>query len=305
MLTAKKKTTPAIIPWIQAARPKTLTASIVPFLAGTALASAEGFSIHWNLLIFALLSALCIQISTNLINDAFDYAKGTDSHGRLGPLRAIHQGVASLRQVYFLGLTFFALAFLFAIPLITYGGSIIAIILFASMLAGYLYTAGPFPLAYKGLGDLFVLLFFGWVATLAAYWLQSGSLDGKSFLLGTQIGLLCTVLIILNNFRDAASDLKSGKQTLAVRFGPTFTRIEMNLCILLPFALNGLWFSWGYYAAGALPYITLPLGLFLIRAVKKHPPSPLYNQFLALSALLHLSFGLFLAVGLMMHSSHF
>lgn len=297
MHTAKRSVKTAFLPWVNAARPKTLTASIIPFLAGTALAATEGVAIQWNLLLCALMSALCIQTGTHLINDAVDFAKGTDTPERIGPLRAIHCGIATERQVYCLGMTFFALAFLFGIPLIVNGGPLIAIILLASMLAGYFYTAGTYPLAYCGLGDPFVLLFYGWIATFAAYWLQTGQINLKGFLLGTQIGLLCTSIIIVNNFRDMSSDAKSGKNTLAVIFGELFTRIEFASCIIIPFILNLFWLHFGYTFVSLLPFAALPLGLYLINMLFKTAPSPIYNKFLALTALLHLSFGLLLILG--------
>lgn len=288
--------------WLQTIRPKTLTAAIVPFCAGAALAYAGGASIAWDLLIFALASALCIQIATNLLNDAFDFVKDTSDPKRLGPKRAIHLGVADGKQMYILGMAFFVFAWLFAIPLILHGGVVIAVILLFSMLAGYFYSGGPLPLTSVGLGDPFVLLFYGWVATAASYWLQTNAVDAKALLLGTQIGLLCTTIIAVDNYRDIDSDEKANKKTLAVRFGPEFAKFEIAFLTFFPFALNFFWLSWGYVYVAILPMLAAPLASYLLARIWKTRPSKAYNGFLALAALLHLCFGVLLIIGFVLTS---
>ncbi len=283
--------------WLQTMRPKTLTAAIVPFSAGAALAYAGGAIIAWGLLFSALISALCIQIASNLLNDAFDFVKDTTDPERLGPKRAIHLGLANGEHMYGLGLFFFLLATLAGIPLLLHGGVAIAFIIGLSLLAGYLYSGGPVPLTSIGLGDFFVLIFYGWVATLAGYWLQIGLLDSKGVLLGTQIGLLCTSIIAIDNYRDIESDRKANKRTLAVRFGRQFSKMEIAVLTLLPFSLNLLWLVWGYIYAAFLPFLTAPLGVFIVFKTWSTPPSPAFNVFLGLAALLHLSFGLLLIIG--------
>lgn len=289
--------------WFQAMRPKTLTASLVPFSVGAALAHASGAPLAWGLLFCALISALFIQVATNLINDAFDVAKGTDGQDRLGPRRALHLGIATGPQVYALGMLCYLAAFLVGIPLIIHGGPSIALILLLSILSGYLYTGGPIPLAYAGLGDLFVVIFYGWIATMAGFWLQTGYIDFQSFMLGTQIGLLSTTLIAVNNLRDVNTDAKSNKKTLAVRFGQVFVKYEIILLATIPFALNFFWLYWGYFYAAILPFLTLPLACLLIVKIWKTYPSKAYNGFLALAALLHLSFGILLIIGFLLKSN--
>ena len=283
--------------WLLATRPKTLTAALVPFLAGTMLAWSAGANLQWSLFYSALLAAFCIQIGTNFINDAFDFKKGADTPKRLGPQRGLQSGILTHQQVYYGGMLCFAMALLFGIPLIVHGGLSILFILMLSVACGYLYTGGPAPLAYVGLGDAFVVIFFGWVSTAAAYWLQKGAIDGVSLLLGAQIGLLCAVLIAINNLRDVENDGISGKKTLAVRFGIPFARGEISMLIFSAYILNSLWFYAGYTYAGLLPWLTLPLGVMIVTKVWLTPPSQKYNAFLGLSALLHLSFGLLLILG--------
>jgi 1,4-dihydroxy-2-naphthoate polyprenyltransferase len=285
--------------WFQAMRPKTLTASLVPFSVGAALASANGAALNWGLLFCALISALFIQVGTNLINDAFDVARGIDNQDRLGPRRVLQNGMATGPQVYALGLLCFLAAFIIGIPLIMHGGPYIALILLLSVLSGYFYTGGPMPLAYVGLGDVFVVIFYGWVATMAGFWLQAGYLNVQSFLLGTQVGLLCTAIIAVNNLRDVNTDAKSGRKTLPVRFGQTFGKVEIILLATVPFLLNFFWFYWGYFFAAILPFLTLPLAFLLSVKVWRTYPSKAYNGYLALAALLHLSFGVLMIIGFM------
>lgn len=286
--------------WIQTMRPKTLTATVIPFCAGAALAYANGALLMWGLLLSSLASGICIQTATNLINDAFDAMKGADTKERLGDQRAIQQGIATQHQVYLLGIVFFVLAFLFGLPLVFHGGAPVITILLASAAAGYSYTGGPYPLAYHGLGDLFVIIFFGWVATMASYWIQIGDLNGQSFLLGSEIGLLCATLIAINNIRDIEGDAKANKRTFAVRFGQKTAKIALTLMTFIPFGLNFLWLYWGYVYCAILPLLTFPLSILLIIQVWKTYPSKAYNAFLALSALLHLCFGILLIVGLIL-----
>lgn len=286
--------------WMTLLRPKTLTASLVPFVAGTALAHADGAFIDWHLLFFALLSAFFIQTGTNLINDSVDFEKGADSKGRLGPIRAVQLGLASAKQVYFAGLISFAFGLLFGIPLIMHGGIAIALVLILSVIAGYCYTGGALSLAYIGLGDVFVLIFFGWVATAAAYWLQTAVVHPNALVLGTQIGLLCAALVAVNNLRDIDSDRKAKKKTLAVRFGKTFARMEIGFFSYFPFLLSLYWMKNGYPYAALLPWLSFFLAVILAKKVALEEPSRNYNQFLGLAALLHLSFGILLTLGFLM-----
>lgn len=283
--------------WFQTARPKTLTAAIIPFSAGAALAYANGSPIAWGLLFSALVSALCIQIASNFLNDAFDFVKDTTDPERMGPVRAIHRGIADGQFMHTLGLICFILAFIAGIPLIIHGGMPIAFILGISCLAGYFYSGGPIPFTSVGAGDFFVLIFYGWVATLAGYWLQTGFLDTKVFLLGTQIGLLCTTIIAIDNYRDMVADGKNHKKTLAVRFGSQFAKMEIATLTCLPFVLNLYWLVWGYTYAALLPFLAAPLAMFLVYKTWTTKPSPAFNMFLGLSALLHLCFGLLLIAG--------
>lgn len=284
--------------WFWAARPKTLPTAIVPFLAGTFLAFARGYQIDWSLMIWAWLSAVCIQVGTNITNDAYDFKRGGDLHTVLGPQRATRAGLLSGRltfdQVLRVGLVFFAAVLLFGIPLMIHGGWTVAAVLVLSIIAGFLYTGGPYPLAYHGLGDLFVIVFYGFVATGAAYWLQSGVLDRWSLLLSIQIGCLCTTMIAINNLRDVHNDSLAYKRTLPVRFGVLFGRLEITLMAALPIATN---FLWPWASVKWLPLLASPLAARIAYKIWTHEPSSAYNEFLALSGLYMLAFCFLQAIG--------
>lgn len=218
--------------WIEAARPKTLIASIAPVLIGTALAYSDG---AWNAGVFlgTLFAALCIQIGTNYANDYFDFLKGQDTNERQGPRRACVSGLIqpSAMKRGMIGL--FALSFLASMYLIAIGGWLIMALLILAIVFGLAYTGGPYPLANLGLGDLFVLLFFGLIASATTYYLQTGHWSQAAWIAGIPPGLLGCAILAVNNLRDVAEDTKTGKKTLAVRFGTTFGKIEFAACIYL------------------------------------------------------------------------
>ncbi len=284
-------------PWFMALRPKTLTAALVPVAVATALVQSGGLKIHWWISLFAVLSAIFIQIGTNLINDALDFKKGADTHERIGPKRVTQSGLLTPQQVMFGGALCFLLATALGLPLVIEGGWTIVAVGVASLACGYAYTGGPFPLAYVGLGDVFVIAFFGLVAVMGTFFLHAKTVTASSFVLGLQIGLLATVLIAINNLRDAPNDARVGKKTLAVRFGQGFARFEIAAFCFVPFVMGFYWAAQGHLLAALLPVLTLPLAIKVVKGVYSHPVGPVYNQFLAKSAALHLLFGLMLSIG--------
>jgi 1,4-dihydroxy-2-naphthoate polyprenyltransferase len=284
--------------WILAIRPKTLTAAVVPVIAATALVHQEGYPINILIVALALTGALAIQIATNLINDYIDFEKGADTAERLGPMRVTQNGIFKRAQVKTAAILFLVIAFLAGAPLVYLGGWPILCIGLVSVFMAYSYTGGPFPLAYLGLGDVFVVLFFGLIAVGGVYYLQTHTYTWDAFVLGLQIGFLATVLIAINNLRDVAQDIKVAKKTLAVRFGVEFAHGEILLLVLLPFLLQAYWavrFGW---VCAVLPLILVPLGLKIVRQVINTPPSAVFNKFLAQSAALHSGFGLVFSIGL-------
>ncbi|MES2962515.1 MAG: 1,4-dihydroxy-2-naphthoate polyprenyltransferase [Bdellovibrionota bacterium] len=284
--------------WLLALRPKTLTAAIVPVVVATALVKADGHEVIWWVSICAVLSAVFIQIGTNFVNDAIDFHKGADTDQRIGPKRVTQSGLLSSKRVMAGAFVCFAIALALGIPLVVHGGWPIVMIGLVSLAMGYAYTGGPFPLAYKGLGDFFVIVFFGLIAVMGTYYLHTGFVNMDSAIAGLQVGLLATVLIAINNLRDAPQDALVGKKTLAVRFGVGFARVEIAVLAIVPFVLGLYWSQADHFNAAILPIVALPFARRVVTGVFKNEPSPIFNRFLAMAAGLHLFFGLFLSIGL-------
>lgn len=277
--------------WILAARPKTLPAAIVPVWVGSVPSLFGGGDFSWLLFWATLLSCICIQIATNLFNDAVDAEKGADTEARLGPKRVTASGLLSRKAVMLGALGFCALAAVFSIPLIQARGGIIIVIGLVSLFFSYGYTGGPWPLAYKGLGELFVILFFGFVAVLGTHFIHTGIWGGREvWLLGLQTGLYSCVLIAINNLRDVEEDSTTGKRTLAVRFGKTFARVEIALFCIVPFLFFPLVFP-GEYKFVHLVFVVM-VGSYLISGVFKNEPGTIYNKFLGVGALQLIGFAI-------------
>jgi 1,4-dihydroxy-2-naphthoate octaprenyltransferase len=292
----------ATSPWLLAARPKTLTASLSPVLLGTGLAAAfSSRPVPLRLAWLALASALCIQIGSNLVNDAADFKRGADTAERIGPMRVTQSGLLHGRHVMFGAAAFFLAAALLGIPLLLAGGIPILVIGTLSIVAGYAYTAGPFPLAYLGLGEVFVLLFYGLAAVKGmAYVLTGTGMSPWAEVAALQAGLQSSALLAVNNTRDVEGDVRAGKRTLAVRFGSDFARAEIAVLVALPYLLGAAWIVAGRTWAALLPLATLPLAFRLVRGVWTEPPSRKFNIFLAQTALLQLLFCALAAVGMVL-----
>jgi 1,4-dihydroxy-2-naphthoate octaprenyltransferase len=268
-------------------------------MVGTALAAALGYRIRWDLAALALLGAGAIQIGTNLYNDLLDHERGADTHGRLGPLRVTQAGLLTPTQVRVAAAGSFLVAIACGVPLIVAGGWPILVLGLLSLLFGYAYTGGPFPLAYHGLGEVFVLLFFGFGAVGGTFWLHAGRLVPEVAVAATQVGFLACGLLAVNNLRDVSEDAQSRKHTLAVLFGPRFGRVEIVLFACGPFLLGAAWLlGAGHTGAALLPLLALPIAAAALRIVLREPPGPRYNAALARAAALQLAFGVLLSIGL-------
>ncbi len=272
--------------WLLAARPKTLPAAIVPVWVGSlpVLFGDGGFS--WLLLFSTLFSCVCIQVATNFFNDAIDFDKGADTAKRLGPIRVTASGMLSRNTVLLAAVGFCVLAAIIAIPMIQVRGWPIVVVGAISLFLSYGYTGGPVPLAYRGLGELFVILFFGFVAVCGAHYVQTGIWPPSRlmWILALQSGLFSTVLIAINNFRDIDEDGSTGKRTLAVRFGKTFARVEITILTVVAIGLSLIV---AREIDGNLLYLAplLILAPIIISGVLRNDPGPIYNKFLALSGL--------------------
>lgn len=284
-------------PWILAARPKTLPAAMAPVLVGSALASHEG-EFHPLPAGICLAFALLIQIATNFANDYFDFKKGADTAERVGPTRAVASGLirpGTMKAVT--GITF-AIAFVVGLGLVPFGGWWLLGVGISSILCGYAYTTGPLPLAYVGLGDVFVMVFFGLVAVCCTYFVQTGSVTFESVLVATAIGGLSTNLLVVNNLRDVDTDRLANKRTLAVRWGRAFSIWEYRVFVLWAFVVVGLLIyrldQWWLL----IGFISLPVGLGVCVGLSKANAGPAFNRILAKTALLLIIYSVTLAVGL-------
>lgn len=267
--------------WLLAIRPKTLVASISPILIGTAMALKIGF---FDLLtfLFTLLTGLGIQIATNLANDYFDYKKGADTSARLGPVRVTQAKLVSessmIKMLFFTFLTVLATGSF----LIWKGGAVFSVLIALSILFALIYTAGPFSIAYLGLGEVFVLIFFGPVAVAATYFLQVQQFHFQPVIAGLAPGLLSSAILMVNNIRDIDEDQKANKKTLVVRFGEYFGK-KLYLLFLVVATVLPLTF---YHRRPLilLASLTLLPALFLIREVFQVQDPRLYNPLLGKTA---------------------
>ncbi|SME93618.1 1,4-dihydroxy-2-naphthoate polyprenyltransferase [Desulfovibrio gilichinskyi] len=283
--------------WILAIRPKTLPAAICPVLVASALAfQAESF--QWLPALLCLLFALLIQIGTNFANDYYDFIKGADTEERQGPKRMTASGLISLKRMKLMTAVIFFLAFMVGVGLLPFGGWWLLAVGILSILLGYGYTGGPFPLAYLGLGEIFVMIFFGWVAVGCTYMVQAGGFNAIVLLAGTAVGALSTNLLVVNNHRDVETDIKANKRTLAVRFGRVFSALEYRvwfaialLCtLIMAVLLKSFWML--------LPLAVLPLGIKLCKMIGLPQTGPVYIRMLGKTAAILVLYCLLMSVGL-------
>lgn len=286
-------------PWILAARPKTLPAAVIPVLVGAAFAWRDGF-FHGPGGVICLAFALLVQVGTNYANDAFDFLRGADREDRLGPRRAVASGMVSPRAMVAGTVAVFLAAFLVGLVLVAYRGPELLVVGIASILFGFAYTGGPFPLAYRGLGDLFVLVFFGLVAVGGTYYVMSGIVSGEVLVAAIPIGLLATNILVVNNYRDVEADARAGKRTLVVRFGRRFARRQYIVSLAVAFFVP-LGLAW-FRNAGwmALPLLAIPLGVRAVRRLSPERSADELNGLLATSAGILLVYGVLLSVGVLL-----
>jgi 1,4-dihydroxy-2-naphthoate octaprenyltransferase len=283
--------------WVMAARLRTLPAAIAPVLVGTSLARTEG-TFRAGAFIAALLGAIFIQVGTNLSNDYSDARRGADTEDRLGPVRVTAGGLVPPRQVLIATYITFGLAVVCGAYLVYVAGPALLAIGAASILAGILYTGGPRPYGYEGLGEVFVFLFFGIVAVTGSYFVQVERLEWEAFALAVPVGLLAAAILVVNNVRDIDTDRRAGKRTLAVRLGRPGARTLYSLMLLVAYVtLIPVVFPLSAWVL--LPVVTLPLAARLARTVRAHVDGPTLNAALAQTGMLQLGFCVLLSVGIL------
>ncbi|MGI8752297.1 MAG: 1,4-dihydroxy-2-naphthoate polyprenyltransferase [Acidimicrobiales bacterium] len=246
--------------WVAGARPRTLPASAVPVVVGSAVAGAAGRFVWWRALL-AVVVAVALQVATNYANDYSDGVKGTDKV-RVGPVRLVASGLASPAAVKRAAIAAFAVAGAGGLALAAVAGWWLILVGAACMAAGWLYTGGPRPYGYAGLGEVFVFVFFGLVATVGTAYVQTERIDGLAVLAAVPVGLLAVALLIVNNLRDIPGDTDAGKRTLAVRLGAPATRIAYVACLgtaLLLSVAVAVERPWALLALVATPVALLPV----------------------------------------------
>ncbi len=284
--------------WLLASRPATLSAAIVPVAVGSAVAHAlESFALLPALA--ALLGAIWIQIGTNFANDVFDFKKGADTEDRVGPKRAAQAGLLSPKQLFAGMYLAFGTATLCGAYLLSVAGWPIALIGIASVVSGIAYTGGPYPLGYNGLGDLFVMIFFGFVAVCGTVYVQMGAIPQLAWWAALPVGSLATSILVVNNILDADTDQLCGKRTLAVRFGRTTARFEYVVLLATAYAVPVALVARGHVGTlGLLCLLSAPLAIGLIRRVCTRTDAQILNACLKGSAGLLLAHGSLFAAGL-------
>lgn len=285
-------------PYLLASRPKTLPAALSPVIIGTAMAYADGGG-HWPTAAVAAFGAIMIQIGTNYANDYFDHIKGSDDQQtRLGPLRATAAGLVKPRAMRHAFIIAYAIAAVAGIHLLMRAGWPVLIIGVLSILCGILYTGGPFPLGYNGLGDIFVFVFFGLVAVGGSYYVQALQINSVVLMAGIAPGLMSTAILAVNNLRDIDNDRRAGKKTLPVVLGASLGRLEYVLCsaiaccmpIILVLMTGEHLFS---ISAGVILVLALPQ----IRILYREQPGGVYNKVLARTGLLLFLFSVLFSIG--------
>ena len=283
-----------------AARPRTLPAAIAPVLVGTSLAIRYG-TFHPIAFVAALLGAVLIQIGTNLSNDYSDARRGADSDERIGPVRVTAGGLVPPRQVLIATYLTFGAAVLCGVYLIAVAGWVVLALGAASILAGVLYTGGPRPYGYEGLGELFVFLFFGIVAVTGSYYVQRQHLPWEAFVLAVPVGLLASAILVVNNVRDLETDRRASKRTLAVRLGRRRTRALYVAMLAGAYVTAQLPWLLGSLSPWLLaPLLTVPLAVRLSRVVVSRTDGPALNGALAGTGALQLAFCLLLSASILL-----
>jgi 1,4-dihydroxy-2-naphthoate octaprenyltransferase len=284
--------------WIEATRPKTLAAGIVPVLVGSSAAYHE-HNVNLFIMGITLLCSVMIQIITNFFNEFYDFKKGADNENRIGPKRQVASGDITPQFMMYVTIGLLIVTFLFGLILVQYAGILILFIGIISLLFAFLYTGGPYPLAYKGLGDIFVFIFFGLIAVNGSYYVQTGEFSYLALISSVAPGLLSANILNVNNIRDIETDYKVGKITLSYRIGKKYAilmyRISTVICYIIPFIL----YIYIDNFVILLPFLSLPLALKLFFDINSKSGSEL-NKVLAMTGVLLLLYGILNSISLIL-----
>lgn len=286
--------------WWMGARPRTLPAAIAPVLMGTAMAYGNGVH-HFLAAGVALVCAVLIQVGTNFVNDYSDFKKGADTAERVGPVRVMQAGLVTRGQMKGAIVLVFGMTLLISVYLVIRGGWVVVLIGILSIISGIGYTAGPVPYGYMGLGDIFVLIFFGPVAVAGTYYVQALVVDWVVILSGFAPGFISVAILTVNNLRDIEGDSRSGKKTLAVRFGPVFAMVEyfysFVMAALIPVVIVVITGKYRWIIGAALILFFIPGALRVVFTVFNKNDGPSLNGVLGITGKLLLLYSLLFSVG--------
>lgn len=285
--------------WFEATRPKTLPAALCPVMVGSSMAYHDGL-FNWIPSLICLSFALLIQIGTNFANDYLDGVKGTDTEARIGPLRAVASGSVQPLAMRRAALIVLALAFILGLSLIFYGGWWMLLVGASSVICAWLYTGGPYPLAYNGLGDLFVILFFGLIAVACTYFVQALQITVDAFLLGLASGLVINNILVVNNYRDLEEDILASKRTLVVLMGRRFAQLQYlgstvlaaTILLVLAWKQHAFWLG--------LAGVPLSYGVVIGARLHRLTTAEEFLRVLKASGMIVAAFGILVSVGLLL-----
>lgn len=283
--------------WFEATRPKTLSAAFCPVLVGSSLA-LEVRLFDWRPASICLIFALLVQIGTNFANDYLDGIKGTDTKERLGPRRAVASGLIPAKAMRLAAVLTLSLAFCLGLLLIPFGGWWLLVVGICSVAFAWLYTGGPYPLAYNGLGDVFVILFFGLVAVGCTFYVQAGTISSEAILLGLACGMVVNNILVVNNYRDFEEDRTSGKRTLVVLLGRRFARGQYLATLLVAGAITCTYALSQASPGSLLALIPLFAGLSVFMRLKTLSSFEDYLWALKRSGFVVVLYGFFLSFGI-------
>lgn len=283
--------------WLSAARPKTLAAAVVPVLVGASIAWYDQL-FRADTTAVALFCAFAIQIGTNFANDYFDFVNGADTDDRLGFVRATAAGLINPKTMKFATIITMFIAFVAGLYLVWVGGWIVLAIGLASLLFGVLYTGGPYPLGYNGLGDIFVFIFFGFVAVMGTYFVNALEWSSLTFWASIPVGALCVNILVVNNLRDIDQDRIANKRTLGVLFGEQALRFEyFSMLVMSYLSLAVIYFIYPVMLWIFLPVLALPEAIRLNRLIRINKDKRLLNNALGHTARFMFLFGVLFSAG--------
>ncbi len=285
--------------WLEAARPKTLPAAIIPVMVGTALAAAHGAA-DYPKAVICLAFALLVQIGTNFANDYFDFMQGADTPARVGPRRAVAAGLIVPRAMLVATWLVLGAAFVVGLLLVRESGWILLPIGIVSIACAIAYTGGPFPLGYNGLGDLFVFAFFGLVAVDTTFYVQLGYVTADVTSCAAAVGLLAANILVANNYRDMETDTRAGKRTLVVRFGRKFAVWQYGLSVTFALLCPPALLLTGYRWPVLVPLVLVPWAVVLTRRLAVSRESAEQIALLGATAMFLAAFGLLLSAGVVL-----